>query len=142
MADITKVYSYVGDLIAGTHDGIYGADTDALKFALSNTTPVLSWTVLGDIGQIAYTNVTETWPFDTENAFADSNGTITVTGIDATVTASGAVASFRYVWLYNSGVADAGDELIGYWDNGAEVTLTSGQVFTANLDTNELLILT
>ena len=139
---MTKVYSYITDLANGVHDGCFLANTDILKFALSNTTPVLTWTVLANITPIAYTNITETWPFDTANEFTNSNGTITIAGSDATATATGAVAAFRYIWLYNSGAAGADDDLIGYWDNGAEVSLTSGQVFTANLDTDTLLTLT
>jgi hypothetical protein len=114
-----------------------GGGTDTLKFALSVAPPQLSWTVLSDISAIdANTNSSETWDMDAVNVAVDSNGTITVSGQDAVLTATGVVPTFRYIWLYNS---SQGDKLIGYWDNGSSVDLTSGQVFTGNLDTNVLI---
>ena len=149
MANLVKVYSYVTDLANGVHDGCLLANTDALKLTLSNITPVLTWTVLGSISDQAAViadveaNSSETWPFDLTNTFVNATGTITVSGIDATVTATGDMTeSFRYVWLFNSGAAGADDDLIGYWDNGASVLLLTGQVFTANLDTDTILTVT
>jgi len=138
MADITKVYSFITECMKGTHTQTFLVPgTDTLKFALSNATPVLTWTVLGDISAIdANTNSSETWNMDAVNVAVDSNGTITVSGEDAVLTATGTVPTFRYIWLYND---DATDKLIGYWDNGSAVDLTTGQVFTGNLDTDVLV---
>lgn len=140
MAALTYTNSFVSELAAGTHDGCTQADTDVIKYAASNTTPnVATWTDLTHITAIdVNTNSSETWPFDSGNTFADSGGTITVSATDATITATGSVLEFRYIWAYNSGVADAGTKLIGYWDNLSAVNLTTGQVFTLNLTTTTL----
>jgi len=55
------------------------------------------------------------------------------------VTASGgSVAQFRYAVLYNA--TPASGNLIGFWDFGAEVNLTSGNTFSETLDaTNGVL---
>ena len=139
MAALTKVYSFIDELSQGTHTAAVTptVDTDVLRYTATNATPNLAWTQLSDLTVIdVNTNSSETWPFDSANASTQSLGTITVAGVDATITATGTVPTFRYIWLYNDTAAN--DELIGYWDNGAAVDLESGQVFTLNLDTNVL----
>jgi len=136
MAAMTKIDSFITELLAGAHvAAVNGADTDVLRLALSNSTPVSTWDVLTDITPIAYTNISEAWPIDATNTAVDTSGTVTVSGVDVTATATGVVPTFRYVWLYND---TQGDRLIGYWDNLSAVDLTTGQVFTVNFDTDTL----
>lgn len=55
-----------------------------------------------------------------------------------TWTATGAMATFRYVVLYNA-TAGSGN-LVGWWDNGSAVSLASTNTFTVTLDgTNGVL---
>ena len=149
MANFVKVNSYVTDLANGVHNGCLLADSDFLKLTLSNIQPLPTFTVLGSISDQAAViadveaNSVETWPFALTNLFDNTAGTITVTGQNATVTATAPMTEyFRYVWLFNSGAAGADDDLIGYWDNGASVLLDTGQVFTCNLDTGTILTVT
>ena len=49
---------------------------------------------------------------------------------DVTFTASGgSIAAFRYAVIYNDTPASPADPLIGWWDYGAEVTITDGNSF-------------
>jgi hypothetical protein len=139
MATLQLFDDFVTEVSAGTHANAINAATDTLRLALTNATPnAATWTQLSDVTQISYTNISETWPVDivnTTNAPGVS-GVITVSGSDQTATATGVVPTFRYVILYNDTATN--DELIGWWDNGSAVDLTTGQIFTVDLTTQAL----
>lgn len=116
---------------------VHNLSSDTIKVILTNTAPVLTNTVVGDITQISaagtYAPVTLSGVTSSQ-----SGGTYTFAfGTDATFTASGAAYdTFRYVVLYNDTAAL--DELIAFADygtgyalaSGASFTLTAGTVFT------------
>ena len=148
MAALTFFNSFVNEAALGTHANCLaaGVDTDVVRAFLTNDTPLVGThtTYNGEgassgsaLGSIAHANITETWPIDMTNASTQSGGTLTIAGADVTATASATVPTFRYVVLYND--TDASDKLIGYWDNGSAVDLTTGQVFTANLTTDVIM---
>lgn len=133
MAAFNKFNSFVTEVAAGTHAACLGADTDTLKVALTNTAPVATNTILGNITQIASGNGYTTGGEDATNAFTDATGTITVAGTDITWTAGpSAMAQFRYCVLYNDTPTSPVDPLIGWWDNGSAVDLANGESFTLN----------
>jgi hypothetical protein len=98
--------------------------------------PVASNTQLSNITQIAYTNLsTRVISISTS---AQTSGTYKLVLTDLVLTASGAVATFRGVGIFNDTAAN--DELIGWFDYGSDVTLASGETFTIDFDgTNGLL---
>jgi hypothetical protein len=56
-------------------------------------------------------------------------------GADPSWTASGGtIDTFRYVALYDD--THANDALVGYFDNGSTVSLTTGNTFLVDLDAN------
>lgn len=130
MAAFVKYQNFVEDLGNEVHDLV--GTNDTLKVALTNTAPnVATHTVLADITEIAAGNGYSAGGADTQNDGSESGGTLTVTGVDVTFTASGgAIANFRYVVLYND--TSTSDSLIGYWDAGTTITLNSGDSFTVN----------
>ena len=72
---------------------------------------------------------------------AQTSGTYKLVLNDVTFTASGgSIGPFRYVVLYNDTAAS--DELIGYYDYGTSLTVTSGNLFVVDFDaTNGVLTL-
>ncbi len=112
-----------------------GADT--LTLALTNSAPSASNTVLTDITQISYTNLSSRTLTTTSSA--QTSGDYKLIIADKSLTASGgAVATFRYVVIYNDTATN--DELIGWYDTGAGQTLADGDQFNINFDDTNGLI--
>lgn len=130
MSAYTKFNSFVEALAEKTHN--LGADT--LKVALTNSAPVATNTVLADITQIANGNgYTTGGTAATISSSSQSSGTYKLVLADVTFTASGgSIGPFQYVVLYNDTATS--DELIGWWDYGAAITITNGNSFTTDFD--------
>jgi len=126
MATFTKFQPFVEALAEKVHN----LGSDQLVIALSNTAPNNTDATLSQITQISYTNLSSRNVTTTSSA--QSSGTYKLTLTDLVLTASGAVATFRYVVLYND--TSASDNLIAYWDRGSTVTMASGDTFTVNFD--------
>jgi hypothetical protein len=138
MASFNKFNSFVEALAEKTHN--LGADT--LKVALTNSAPSATNTVLADITQISAGNGYTTGGTQaTQSSSAQTSGTYKLVLNDVTFTASGgSIGPFRYVVLYNDTAAS--DELIGYYDYGTSLTVTSGNSFVVDFDaTNGVLTL-
>jgi hypothetical protein len=131
MAAFNKFNQFVGDLATKIHN----LNSDALKVILvSSPAPAAANTVKANLTEIA-----------AGNGYAAGGGVAAfVSGNDASGTyklilspvvftaVSGSIGPFQYAVLYNS-TAAAGN-LIGWWDYGASITLTSGNSFTVALD--------
>lgn len=112
-----------------------GADT--LTLALTNSAPSASNTVLTDITQISYTNLSSRTLTITSSS--QTSGDYKLIIADKSLTASGgSVATFRYVVIYNDTATN--DELIGWYDTGAGQTLADGDQFNINFDNTNGLI--
>jgi hypothetical protein len=130
MAAFNKFNSFVEALAEKVHN--LGADQ--LKAALTNVQPVATNTVLANITQISAANGYASGGISlTLASSAQTGGTYKLAINDATLTASGgAVGPFQYIVLYNDTAAN--DELIGWYDYGVALTLTSGNSFTIDFD--------
>ena len=133
MATFNKFNSFVEALAEKTHN--LGADT--LTVALTNTAPVATNTVLANITEISYTNLSSR--VLTGVTSSQTSGTYTLDAADLVLTASGTVPTFRYVVLYNDTATS--DELIGYYDYGSAVDLLNGETFTITFDASGILTL-
>jgi hypothetical protein len=102
--------------------------TDQFVIALTNTAPVATNSVLTDITQISYTNLSSR--NITTTSSSQTGGTYTLVLADLTLTATGSVGPFRYVVLYDDTLA--GDPLVGWWDYGSSITMASGETFTVD----------
>ena len=133
MATFNKFDSFVEALAEKVHH--LGSDTFAV--ALTNTAPSASNTQKSNITEISYTNLS-TRTIGTATTSAQTSGTYKLVLPDLTLTASGAVATFRYVVLFNDTATN--DELIGWYDYGSAVTMASGETFLIDFDaTNGVL---
>jgi hypothetical protein len=102
--------------------------SDQFVIALSDTAPVATNSVLADITQISYTNLSSRNVSTTSSS--QTGGTYTLVLADLVMTASGAVGPFRYVVLYDDTVA--GDPLVGWWDYGSSITMANAETFTVD----------
>lgn len=101
-------------------------DNDTFIVFLTNSAPSASNTVLADITQISYTNLSSRTL--TITAAGQSAGTYTATCAQLVMTATGAVGPFRYVGVYDD--TATGDPLVGWWDYGSSITMGNGDTFT------------
>lgn len=116
--------------VAAIANKVHNLGSDQLKVALTNTLPTSANAVLADITEIAYTNLSSR--NITTTSSTQTSGTYSLILADLTLTASGAVATFRYVVFYNSTAASG--NLIAWYDNGSTVTLANGDTFLIDLD--------
>ena len=136
MASFNKFNAFVADLANKVHN--LGSDT--LKIMLTDAAPVATNAIKSNIGEIAAGNgYTAGGTAVTVTASRQTSGTYKLVGNSVTYTASGgSIAQFRYAVLYNS--TPANGNLIGWWDYGSEVNVTSGNSFQVQLDqTNGIL---
>lgn len=126
MATFNKFQPFVEAVAEKKHN----LGSDQLVVALTNVVPVNTNAILTDITQVSYTNLSSRNV--TTSASAQTSGTYKLTLTDLVLTASGAVATFRYVVLYNDTATN--DDLIGWWDYGSAVTLANGETFTVDFD--------
>lgn len=132
MASFNKFNSFTEALAEKVHN--LGSDT--LKIALTNVAPVATNTVLANITEISYTNLSSRTV--TVTASSQTSGTYKLVANDLVLTASGTVPTFRYAVLYNDTATN--DELIAWWDRGTSVDLISTDTFTVDFDpTNGVL---
>lgn len=129
MASQTYFQQFYEDLANGVHD-LFGT-THTVKVVLTNTAPTASTdAVLAHITQISAGNGYTTGGEDLQNDGTRSGGTVTVTGVDITWTASGGtIGPFRYAVAYNDTPTSPADPLISYVDYGSSITLNAGETF-------------
>lgn len=134
MATFNKFNAFVENIAEGVHN----LQTGALTVALTNTAPTASNSVLADITQISYTNLSSR--VLTVSTSSQTSGTYKLVINDLTLTATGSVGPFRYVVLYNDTPTSPADPLIGWYDYGSSITLANGETFTIDFDgTNGVL---
>lgn len=134
MAAFNKFNSFVEAVCEKVHN--LGSDQLVVALCATANAPVATNTVLANLTQISYTNLSSRNV--TTSSSAQTSGTYKLVCADLVLTASGAVASFQYVVLYNSTATNG--ELIGWWDYGSAVTLANGETFTIDFDgTNGVL---
>lgn len=132
MATFTKFNAFA----AYMPNGGVNLASDTMKVMLTNTAPVAGNSVYADISATETAN---------GNGYTTGGATVTLVSstqtsgtyklvascANPTWTASGNVAAFRYAVIYDT----AGSKvLIGSWDYGSTLNLTSGQTFTVTLD--------
>ena len=134
MASFVKV----NDFVEGVAEKGIDLSGASLTIALSNTAPGSESSdptadgngVLANVTEIAYTNLSAR--VVTVSTSSQTSGTYKLVCDDLVLTASGAVATFRYAYLYDDG--STGDKLIAVWDRGSSVTMADTDTTTINFD--------
>lgn len=128
MAAFTKFNVLPLDLATKQHN----LNADALKVMLSNVAPVATNAVKADITEIGagngYTTGGNAAAF-VSGAQAGGVYTLILSVVDF-LAAGGSIASFRYPVLYNT----VNNKLIGWWDYGTSIVITSGNKFELQTD--------
>ena len=129
MATFNKFNAFVEHVAEGVHN----LGSNQLIVALSNVAPTAANSVLTDITQIAYTNLSTR--NITTSSSAQTSGTYRLILTDLVLTQSTTTsAAFRYVVIYNDTPTSPADPLIGWYDYGSSITLAPGETFTIDFD--------
>jgi hypothetical protein len=124
MATYNKFQAWVDYLTEGVN-----ASSDQFVVALTNSAPIATNSILTDITQISYTNLS-TRNITTASS-SQTTGTYSLVVNDLTLTASGgSVAAFRYVVVYDDTVAN--DPLVAWFDYGSSITLADTETLLIN----------
>jgi len=140
MASFNKFNQFVEDVAKKVHN----LNSDTLKVLLTNVAPVATNSVKADLTEISAGNgYSAGGTTATFSSGAQTSGTYKLVLADVTFTASGgSINTFRYAVLYNDTPTSPADPLIGWWDYGANITITNGNSFTVDFDgTNGVLTL-
>lgn len=115
-------------------EGVHIWGTHALVLALTTAAniPVATNSVLADLTQISYTGLSSRSV--TTSSSSQTSGTYSLVLADTVLTASGTVATFRGVELYNDTPTSPADPLIGWIDYGSNLDMTTGQTLTVDWD--------
>lgn len=132
MVAFTKFQPFVENLA----EKVFNLGSDTCKVFASATAPTNTWGTLSQVTEISYTNLSARTL--TTSTSAQSGGTYTLLFADLVLTASGAVATFRYIGIYDDTAAS--DELIGYYDYGSDITMQNGETLTIDFTTSTITI--
>lgn len=129
MPAFNKFNAFAKDVAEGKHN----LASNQLKIALTNTAPVATNSVLADLTEITYTNLSSRNV--TTNSSTQTAGVYKLTLADLVLTASGgSVGPFRYAVLFNDTQTSPAKPLIGWIDYGSAITLQNGETLTVDFD--------
>ena len=132
MAAYNKFNQFVEDLAVGVHD--CATDQFTVGLTTNANAPTAANSVLANITEISYTNLSSRNL--TTSTASQTSGTYTQLFADLTLTASGAVATFRWVFIYNNTPTSPADPLVGYYDYGSDLTLASSETLDIDFTTS------
>ena len=125
------VFNKFDSFVEAVAEKVHNLGSDQLTIALTNTAPVAGNSLLANITEITYTNLSTRNL--TTTASSQTSGLYKLVVSDITLTSTGgSTGPFRYVVVYNS--TAAGGPLIGYFDYGSSITLLSGESLTVDFD--------
>lgn len=133
------VFNKLNGFVEHLSEGVHNLGSDQLKLALSNVAPTSETSpptqstancILANVTQISYTGLSTTDVTTTSSA--QTSGTYRLVLADLTLSATATVGPFRYIYLYND--THATDPLIGFFDYGANLTLSNGESLTIDFD--------
>tara|TARA_B100000035_G_scaffold49461_1_gene38028 strand:+ start:22209 stop:22649 length:441 start_codon:yes stop_codon:yes gene_type:complete len=135
------VFNKLNGFVEHLSEGVHNLGTDQLVLALSNTAPSAETTapttstancILANVTQVSYTDLSTRNVTTTTSE--QSSGTYRLVLQDITLSSTGTVGPFRYIYLYNDTPTSPADPLIGYFDYGAGLTLNNGESLTIDFD--------
>lgn len=122
MATFNKHNVLVADLPNKVHD----LSSDTIQVYLTDTLPTAANSVIANITEIVYTNISARAVTTTSST--QTAGVYSLVLVDLVLTASGTVPQFQWVGIYN--ITAAGGPLIGWYDYGSKVNMLTSETFT------------
>lgn len=127
MAAFNKFNATALDFLTGKHNLL----TDTIRFMLTNVLPVATNAAKADITEIAAGGgYVAGGPQITVSSVTQAAGVAKAVFADTTITATGAVATARYVVPYNA----TSGRLLGWYDYGVSFTMQAGESFVTDFD--------
>jgi hypothetical protein len=134
MATYNKFNIFLFDALSGGHD--FRAAGHQIMIYLSNTAPdAETMTIKANLAEIAAGNGYTAGGKDIANDLTRSTFTATVTAVDQVWNATGAMATFQHVVMYNNDTALKVDPLIAWWSYPSALPMQNGDSFTADFGT-------
>jgi hypothetical protein len=131
------VFNKFDSFVEAVAEKVHNLGSDQLTIALTNTAPVAGNSLLANITEITYTNLSTRNL--TTTASSQTSGLYKLVVSDITLTSTGgSTGPFRYVVVYNS--TAAGGPLVGFFDYGSSITLLSGESLTVDFDQSNGLL--
>lgn len=115
-------------------NGGFNLASDTIKVGLSNSAPSASTASYSSLTEISAGNGYSAGGATVGSVSStQSSGTETFSGNNVSWTASGgSIGPFQYIIIYDSAIST--NNLIGWWNYGSAVTLTSGNTFTVQFN--------
>src|SRR5262245_8235397 len=136
MASYNKFQSFVEAICEKVHN--LGSDQLVVALTATANAPVNTNTQLSNLTQISYTNLSSR--NITTSSSSQSSGTYKLVLAALTLSASGTVAAFQYIVIYNDTATN--DELVCWFDYASALTLNNGESLLIDFDgTNGLFTL-
>jgi hypothetical protein len=130
MATFLKFDNFVESLAEKEHD--LGADQLDVALTATASAPVVGNSALADLTEIAYTNLSA--QSITTTSSLQTSGIYKLILADLVLTASGTVAAFQYVVIFNQDSTTPDDTLIGWYDYGSSLVLLTSETLTIDFD--------
>jgi hypothetical protein len=132
----TKINSFLENLANKKID----LSGNGLTLALTNTAHTAAWDELADL-TLCTGHANTSTKVVTVTSSTQTSGLYKLILADLTITISGDIGPFQYVYLYDDN--STGDKLIGYYDYGSALSFVSGEAFVMDFDaTNGVLTIT
>ncbi len=145
----------IADFVEGAMNGeLILSSTTNMKIALSNTAPTAespNVTISGNgflanVTQIVYTNYSDSLSTDRQLEGITSVETAGVWKFDCddfTITAvTGALPTWRYLYIWDDAGTTPDDPLIGVWDHGSAIDLALSETANININAGGLITVT
>lgn len=135
---MAQSFNKINDFVADRNNGVHDLSSDQLVVALSNTAPGSESSdpsadgngVLANVTEISYTNLSSR--NITTTSSTQTGGTYKLILEDLTLTASGAVPVFEYVYIFNNDTTS--DNLIGYYQTESTIgPMSNNETFKVDL---------
>lgn len=148
MATFIKIADFVE---AGMEKQLDLSATTAIKISLSNTLPSSETSdptqtgngILANITEIVYTNYSDSLGTDRQLegiTSGEASGTWTFDCSDFTITAvTGALPTWRYLYIWDDAGVTPNDPLIGLWDHGSAIDLALSETANININASGLM---